>query len=173
MEFNSKCLWLNKQLFHLFYIFCRFTLLTHSLNHSYVCIMLLKLGKGRKIILCPNLYKVSGNKSPGQCSLEATIWKFSLEEYLTKNNNQSKTINLFWRFFLTRAVLLWFYLSSSSVIQICPFINLYSHLRLASSGFNYAKKKFSISVLIWSFFLDSGLVWLNQNKKKIHKATKQ
>ena len=46
-------------------------LLTDSLTHSFVCIMLLKLGKGGKNILLPNSYKVSGSKSPDKRSLEA------------------------------------------------------------------------------------------------------
>jgi hypothetical protein len=39
--------------------------------------MLRKLGKGGKIMLWPNSYKVSGSKSPGRRSLEATTWIMS------------------------------------------------------------------------------------------------
>ena len=34
------------------------------------------------------------SKSPGQRTVEATTWEFSIEEYLAINNNKSKTLNL-------------------------------------------------------------------------------
>ena len=71
---------------------------TDWLTHSCVRIMLSEIWQRWKSILWPNSYKISGNKSPGQRSLEdleATTWSFSLKEYLAKNNNKSQTLNLF------------------------------------------------------------------------------
>ena len=89
-------------------------------------------------------YKVSGSKSPGQRSLEATTWEFIRRIFGWQQQQKVKNHYLFtsisvrtwWKSptrwekkirtrsysrDLTRAVLLWFQLSSSSVIQICPF----------------------------------------------------
>ena len=91
-----------------------------------------KLSKGGKIILWSNSYKVSDRKSPGQCSL-------------SEHPKLEQLCNCF-------------------ICHLSPCVfnifnkSLFPHLQLAPSGFDYAKRKFRISVLIRSFSPDSGLV---------------
>ena len=70
------------KLIHLPSVYLLTDLLTPLLTDSIICPhnALKNLAKVEKIILWPNFFKVSGRKSPGQHSLDATTWEFSLEE---------------------------------------------------------------------------------------------